>query len=305
MNIRLFAAVAALSSLGALPAFAQAEIVADPAFPCDTPFCQSYNEAAAPFKIFGETFYVGTTRLATLLINTGQGLILVDGGFPGAAPVIAENIRALGFDPADIVLLVNSHTHIDHVGSLAAFQQATGARVLASGPARAAMLAGHATPDDPQYRESDTPDFPPLTNVDEIADGESVRIGDTELTAVYTPGHTPGGTSWTWQECEGDVCFTVVYADSLNPISNDVFRYSDNPDYLETFRNSMAVTATLECDIPVSPHPEFVRLFEKQALMNEDGANPFVDTLGCARYALQYAETLGQRLATEQAAAAE
>lgn len=295
----LLAGVAAVAS----PALAQIEIAADPAFPCDNPFCESYNQPATPFKIFGDTYYVGTTRLSTLLIASDEGHILVDGGFPGAAPIIADNIRALGFDPADIKLIVNSHTHIDHVGSIAAFQQATGAQVAASPAAADAMEAGHAQPNDPQYRDTPNPDYPALTDVRRLADRESLTVGDNTITVVFTPGHTPGGTSWTWEECEGETCHTIVYADSLNPISNDVYRYSDNPDYLEGFRVSMAAVATLPCDIVIVPHPELVNIWDKLARTNEGGASPFVDPQGCARYALMFAENLGRRLATEEAAA--
>jgi metallo-beta-lactamase class B len=282
----------------ASPALSQTEIVADPAFPCEG-FCATYNEPQPPFKIFGGTYYVGTTRLSTLLITSDDGHILVDGGFPGAAPVIAENIRSLGFDPADIRLIVNSHTHIDHIGSIAAFQQATGAEVAASAAAADAMEAGHAMPNDPQYRDTPDPDFPPVANLRRVQDGEMLSVGDNTITAHFTPGHTPGGTSWTWQECEGETCYDIAYADSLNPISSDTFEYSANPDYLAAFRNSIQVVKDLPCDIAVVPHPELVGLLEKVAAGEPADADAFVDPGACAAYAEMFQALLEERLAQE------
>ncbi len=290
---------AAITAIGVAPALA-ADVIADPDFPCEG-FCAQYNEAQEPFKIFGDTYYVGTTRLTALLIDTGDGLILLDGGFPAAATVIADNIAALGYAVEDIALIGNSHTHIDHVGVIDALQKASGAPVAASPAAADAMERGHAMPNDPQYRDTEGYDYPPVSNIRRVSDGETITVGDTALTAVFTPGHTPGGTSWTWEECEDGECMTVVYADSLNPISNDTFRYSDNPDYLDAFRTSIARVAAMECDIAIVPHPELVGLLDKAARINEDGDNPFADPMGCARYAEMFAENLGRRLAQEEA----
>lgn len=290
---------ASLLATGA--AQADVEVTVDPDFPCEG-FCASYNEPAEPFRIYGETYYVGTTRLAAILIDTGDGLILLDGGFPGAAPVIADNIRALGFEVQNIKLIGNSHTHIDHVGVIDALQKATGATVLASPAAADAMEAGHAMPNDPQYRDTDGHDFPPVSNIRRLEDEEIVTLGNTNLMTVFTPGHTPGGTSWTWRECEADACRMIVYADSLNPVSGDAFRYSDDEAYLDGFRNSILKIAALPCDILVAPHPEFSGLWEQKAAA-EPGVNPFVDRQACNRYAVTAAENLGRRLAAEDAAA--
>ena len=75
------------------------------------------------------------------------------------------------------------------------------------------------------------------------------------LTAIATPGHTPGALSWHWGSCDGGVCRPIVYADSLTPVSNDTYRFSDHPAYLAAFRASIAKIAALPCEILLTPHP--------------------------------------------------
>lgn len=289
----LLAGVAGLAS----SAQAQMEIAADPAFPCNAT-CESFNEPQAPFHVHGSTWYVGTKQLSSLLIVSDAGHILVDTGYPAAAPVIAGNIAALGFDAADIRLIVNSHPHGDHGGALGTIQQATGATVAASPKSAEIMETGGPLEEDLFYRPRTAPDFPLATDVQRVADRETLTVGPNAVTAVFTPGHSPGGTSWTWESCEDGTCLDVVYVESLNPIAPAGWRFSDNPDHVATYRASAARIAALPCDIALAPHPETLDLLEKAARIGEDG-NPFVDPAACAAYAASYAEQLDELLATE------
>jgi len=134
--------------------------------------------------------------------------------------------------------------------------------------------------------------FPPVANTRALADGESITLGDTTLTLHATPGHTPGGASWTWRDCEGERCVNLVYADSLTPVSDEHYRFTDG-DRAATLRTSIDTIRTLPCDLLVSAHPDFSNLFERQA------RNQLVDPTACTRYADSASERLDQRLRDE------
>ncbi|MHB1329529.1 MAG: subclass B3 metallo-beta-lactamase [Gemmatimonadales bacterium] len=255
------------------------------------PSCAEWNQSTSPFQIFGNTYYVGTKGLASVLITSPDGHILLDGGLPNSAPLIEESIRALGFDIADVKLILNSHAHFDHAGGLAALQQASGARVAALSPSAAAIRQGNSSAEDPQFGE--LLGFPPVTNVVELVEGDTVRVASLAVVAHSTPVHTSGGTTWTWQSCEADRCVNLVFADSQTPISADGFRFSQRAD-TASFEPSFVLLEELPCDILITPHPGASSLWERHA-----SAGGLVDPSGCRRYAATARERLAQRLATE------
>jgi metallo-beta-lactamase class B len=212
-----------------------------------------WNKAGPPFRVHGNTYYVGTCGITSLLIVGDHGDILIDGGPADAADLIAANIRRLGFKPGDVKILLHSHEHHDHVGGMARLKQLTGAKLYASPFAAKALARGSPNPEDPQFELHNT--FP-ATSVDQVLVGDpKVVLGALELDGIATPGHTPGALSWHWRSCEGSVCKAMVYADSLTSVSGDAYRFSDHPAYLVQFRNSLDRVAALECDILLSPHP--------------------------------------------------
>jgi metallo-beta-lactamase class B len=258
---------------------------------CDN--CPEWNAARAPFKIHGNTYYVGVEGLSAVLITSAQGHILIDAGLPQSAKLIAANIKSLGFDIKDVKWLLSSHPHFDHVGGLAALQRLSGARVAASPESRQALLLGRALASDPQAGYGDFTAFPPLKSVTAIQDGASLVAGRTVVTAVFTPGHTPGGTSWAWPSCEAKQCVNIVFGDSLNPVSHDDYRFSAHPEYLKAFKRSIAVMRGLKCDILISAHPGFSNIFERAT------ANNTFDPQSCEKYADDAAARLSKRLAEE------
>ena len=280
-----------------------AQLVADAAKACDA--CAAWNAAQQPFRIFGDTYYVGTAELSAILIAGDGGLVLLDAALPQSAPLIERNIAALGFDTADIRLIVNSHTHFDHAGGLAAFARAArGATVAASPRAAEALRAGKPNPDDPQFTVADN-GFPPIPNVRVVRDGETLAVGDVRLTAHFTPGHTPGSTTWSWRSCEDARCLNVVYADSLNPVSADEFRFSGGagaPSVADAFEQSIRTVEALPCDVLLSPHPGFFGMQEKLQRRSAGETDVFVDSNACRAYAGAARTRLEQRLATERAA---
>jgi metallo-beta-lactamase class B len=259
--------------------------------------CAEWNAPRRPLRIYGNTYYVGTNGLSAILVTSRQGHVLIDGALPESAPHILANIRALGFRVQDIKLILNSHPHFDHSGGIAALQRASGA-VVAASPASAPVLQrGASGPDDPQYGELLA--FPAVSRVRVIADGDTVRVGPLALTAHFTPGHTPGGTSWSWRSCERGRCLEMVYADSQSPISAEGFRFTSSQTYpsaLADFERGFAVLERLRCDVLLTPHPEGSRLWERIA------ARDLVDRDACRRYAATARERLARRVASEREA---
>ena len=171
--------------------------------------------------------------------------------------------------------------------------------MYARAPAIDTLKRGLPDRTDPQFEVAEP--VAPVANIVTLADDGVVSVGPLALTAVASPGHTPGGTSWTWRSCEGDDCRQMVYADSLTAISDDVFRYSDDaahPGYLAAFRNTLARVAALDCDILVTPHPSASGLWNR---IGPRAAAPLMDTTACRRYAQGARQRLEKRLAEEAA----
>jgi metallo-beta-lactamase class B len=290
----VFAILFGLLSIGQI----QRPFTSDPSKVCQS--CDSWNAPCDPVRLFGNTFYVGTARLSSVLITSPRGHILLDGGLPQSAELIDRHIRQLGFKTEDVRLIVNSHGHYDHAGGIHALQYASGATVAASESGADALKRGENTVDDPQYgfgHESNA--FPKVSAVRVVKDGEVLRVGPVAITAHLTPGHTPGSTTWTWRSCEGSRCLDIVYADSLNAVSAPDFKYSSQPARVAAFRQSITLVAALPCDVMVSVHPEFSRLTEKIERHARGDANAFVDPNACRVYASSMLDVFEHRLADE------
>lgn len=281
---------------------AQSTLKPDP--PIDCSDCADWNRAVAPFKIFGNSYYVGVGGLSAILVTSPGGHALLDGGLPQSAALIDANIRTLGFTIADVRLIVNSHAHFDHAGGIAALQRASGAQVAASPAGARALERGEPVPDDPQFAFGRAFNaFPPVRNVREIKDGQELTAGSVRIKAHFTPGHTPGSTAWTWQSCEGARCLNLVYADSLTAVSAPGFRFTGDgktPSIAERFRKSIATVESLPCDIVVSTHPSFTDVERKLlARTKKPATDPFIDPNGCRVYAADARKRLEARLAEE------
>lgn len=256
-----------------------------------------------PFQIACNTYYVGPAGLSSILITSDAGHILIDGGLPQSAAVIDANISKLGFDIKDVRLIVNSHTHFDHAGGIADLQKLSQATVAVSAASAEALINGGPTDDDPQFafgRRANS--FPVVHNMQIVDDGEELRVGPIRITAHLTPGHTPGGTSWSWQSCESGRCFDMVYADSLNPVSAPEFRFTDADNQrvsINTFRHSIETIRELSCDILLSPHPGYFDMQGKMKLKHEGNIDAFVDAGACRRYADSALQQLERRIAQE------
>jgi metallo-beta-lactamase class B len=294
----------ALAFSMALAAASPRPFVADPPKKCDD--CGQWNRPREPFRVFGNTYYVGVHDLSSILITSEEGHILIDGALTQSAPLIDRSIRKLGFRTEDVKLIVNSHAHFDHAGGIAALRRASGATVAASAAGARAIASGMPSLDDPQYALGRAfMSFPPVADVRAVADGETLRVGPLAITAHLTPGHTPGSTTWTWRSCEGARCLDVVYADSVTSISAPGFRYLDERDGAapaDAFRRSLETIAALPCDILLAPHPGFVAIDDKLEKRRGGAAeNPFVERGACRAYAAEGLRKLDLRLTEERA----
>lgn len=251
-----------------------------------------WNEATAPRRIHGDTWYVGSCGISVILVATPAGHVLIDGGPAAVGPHVLANLRALGIDPHDVRHLLASHPHLDHAGGLAALQAASGATLLALPAAADAYRRGRGDRSDPQFETTEA--FAAVADVRTIADGESIEVGGLRFVAHATPGHTPGSTSWSWNSCDAAACVQVVYADSNSAISDDHYRYTDHPGYVAAFRAGQDALAKLPCDILLTPHPGGSALWERLR-----GEQALVDTGACKAYAGRGRAGLDARLEKE------
>lgn len=239
-----------------------------------------------PEHVFGNSYLVGFGGLNVALIRTSAGLILIDGAVPQSVRDVEANIRRLGFRIEDVKLILSTEPHWDHAGGLAALARDSGATVVASAWGTAALKRGISAADDPQADV--LVHFPAVQRLRVVRDGEAIRLGDTSVTALATPGHTPGSMSWTWKSCEKRQCHTMVFGSSMNPVSGDAYRFMDHPAVVASFRTSFARMRRLKCDTLFTAHPD-------QAGKARPGAT------ACRGYADASEARLNKRLADERA----
>lgn len=263
-------------------------------------YAKQWLEPQAPVRMHGQSYYVGFQGLGVVLIRTDAGLVLIDGGVPQAVRAIQANIRELGFDPRQIKYILVTEPHWDHAGGVAALARDSGATVIAGAAAVAELRRGNVGEDDPQA--SIHKPMSPVSRIRGVRDGEALRIGVT-IVARSTPGHTRGSTSWQWQSCEGKACATFVFSASINPVSDDHYRFTDHPERVALLRRGAAKLASLRCDIAIPSHPGTNDTLKHLAALERSRTpNPLIEKDPCKALAATYAERLDARLAKEKPA---
>jgi len=250
---------------------------------------QAPDAATAPFKIGEGLYYVGSFDYAAYLIATKAGLIVLDGGDAETGKQIVGNIRTLGFDPANVKILLNTHQHFDHAAGLAAVKKAApGARLYASaadGPIIAA--GGRGDPflkGDRFYYEAVKPDVV-------LKDGQKVSLGGWTLTAHVTGGHTKGCTTWTFPvTVAGQVRQAHVHCSSSVLPGYKLGKVETYPGQTADYEKSFATWKSLPCDVFLGSHASFFDMAAKKKALDAGKADAFVDPAGCkAFYARQEA----------------
>lgn len=247
----------------------------------------------APFHLIGNIYYIGSAGLACYLIKTSEGEILLDSGYPDMASQIEGNVQQLGFKLSDVKILINSHAHIDHGGGMGQLKMDTGAKLVAM--AEDAPFFENGGHNDVLF--GDRSPFPPVHVDRVIHDGDTVKLGDTELTAHLTPGHTPGNTTWTMVAQDGGNSYDTVFFGIVMPFPNTVLASTPAyPNVGADWAKTMAVLPTLKCEVFLASNGSFYDMAKKHdtALQHPD-PNPFVDPAGCRAF-VERAEASYQNL---------
>jgi metallo-beta-lactamase class B len=270
--------------------------VAAPSVPSD------WSAPTDPFRVADNLYYVGTAGISAWLITTPEGHIVIDGAMPTSAPLIQSSIRRLGFQPKDVKILLNTHAHFDHTGGLADLKRDTGARLLANPADRTALETGIY----PGWEEVRDLDFAPVKVDGDLKDGLPVRLGDAVLTPHFTPGHSPGCTTWTFRATDRGRPLDVLLYCSTSVAANRLVSRERGPQYPEIvadYRNSFARLKTLKADVFLAPHGEQFGLEAKRAKLKSDGVNPFVDPEELARRVTASEADFSRELARQEARA--
>jgi metallo-beta-lactamase class B len=264
-----------------------------------------WNKPQKPFRVIDNVYYVGTAGVSAWLIWTLQGFILIDGGLPESAAIIEANIKELKFDIKDVKILLNSHAHFDHAGGLAKLKRDSGARLTASAGDKAILERGRVT-----FGPSQANPYPRVTVDRTIKDGDTVMLGGVVLTAVVTPGHSPGCTNWTMPVVEGSTDHNVVFFCSMtvagNPLVNNKVHTTIATDYKTSFGRLKKINA----DVLLAAHGEQMGLAKKVATVEANeknrllGApNPFVVKGEFQQLVAAQEKSFDAELAKQQAAA--
>jgi metallo-beta-lactamase class B len=229
----------------------------------------------APFpahKVIGNVYFVGSAELASFLITTPQGHILINSDFEATVPVIRASVEKLGFKFTDIKILLGSHAHGDHMEGDAMVKELSGARVMAM------------EQDVPWLRKM-TPGGKPHPIDHILKDGEEVKLGGTTLTAHLTAGHTPGCTTWTTKVDENGKSYNVLIVCSVGVNPGTVLvNNKDYPSIAGDYARSFKVLRTMPVDVFLGAHGSFYGLQAKYAKLQGGGANPFIDPAGFKAY---------------------
>ena len=256
-----------------------------------------WTTAATPHRVAGPVYFVGTQGIASFLITTDAGHILLDPGLEETLPLLTRSIAALGFEYRDVKLLLNSQAHYDHAASLARIKRETGARLEVMA-ADAELLAAGGRGD---FVLGEEYMFPPVVTDRQLRDGDIVTLGNVRLTARHTPGHTKGATTFVMTAIADGQAHQVVFATSTTV--NPGTRLVNNPKYpglVEDWQRTYAILDALSPGVWVSAHSPVFEMAAKSSRVGR-GSNPYVDPVGYRRFLAASRERFAKLLAEELA----
>jgi metallo-beta-lactamase class B len=259
---------------------------------------ETWNAPTEPFRVVGNVYYVGTAGLSSFLITSSQGHVLIDTGLPEANPQIKANIEKLGFKVGDIKQLLNTHAHLDHTGGLAELKKETGASFAASAGDKPLLEGGYY----PGQENESALAFPPLKVDRVVGEGDKVTVGDTSLTALMMPGHSPGCTTWTMTARENGKDYRVLFFCSATVALNKLVGTPTHPTIVADYRQTFVRARDLKVDVFLAPHPEMFGMAEKRGSIREGGPNPFVKEGEFNAYAAELETRFETELAKQTAA---
>jgi metallo-beta-lactamase class B len=244
---------------------------------------RAWNRPVKPFRVVGNIYYVGVEGVASYLITTPQGHILMDSGLPETVPRIQDSLSQLGFKLEDVKVLINSHAHFDHAGGFAQLKKLTGAKLMIS--EADAKLISDGGRSDFQWRDKTSFHFEPAVVDRLLRDKDKVELGGVKMVARLTPGHTKGCTTWTMKVRDAGRDLDVVFVGSTTIPGYTLVNNSAYPNIIQDYAYTFALLKTLKCDVFLAPHGSFFALDEKRALLEKGTkTNPFIDPPGYRRF---------------------
>lgn len=265
------------------------------------PAQNDWTEPFPAFRIAGNLYYVGSKGLASYLITTADGHILINSDTEANVPLIRSSVESLGFKFSDIKILLISHAHWDHNAASDAIKKLTGAQYMVMDADVSVVESGGKT--DFQYGNDASTHYAP-TKVDRILhDRDEVKLGNTVLTAHLTPGHTKGCTTWTMQVNDGSKMRDVVIVGSPNV--NPGYKLIDNklyPGIARDFARTFEVLKSLSCDYFLGAHGSYYGLESKYARLKAGVSNAFIDPNGYKNYVAEREQAFRRELARQKAA---
>ncbi|MEZ5385992.1 MAG: subclass B3 metallo-beta-lactamase [Prosthecobacter sp.] len=253
-------------------------------------------EPFPPHKIAGNLYYVGSKDLASYLIATPEGHILINSSLEGSVPLIRASIEKLGFKLSDVKILLISHAHSDHCAGSAETIKQTKAQHFVMAEDADAVESGGAVK---SRLKASYLKLPPAKVDRRLKDGEEVTLGGSTVVAHLTPGHTPGCTTWT-MKVDG-LNAVIIGSPNVNPgyiLVNNKDYPTIAADYEKTFR----VLKSLPVDLFLGAHGGYYDMTTKHArFLVAGGDNPFIDPAGYARYVANREKAFRTELAKQQA----
>jgi metallo-beta-lactamase class B len=254
-----------------------------------------------PFHIAGNLYYVGSQDLASYLIVTPKGNILINSSFERSVPLIKSAIEQLGFKYGDTKILLISHAHPDHDAGSAQIIKDTGARYMVMDGDVSVVESGGKT--DFNYA---TTTYPPAKVDRVLHDGDTVRLADSVLIAHKTPGHTRGCTTWTLHVKQSGRWLNVVIVGSwnVNPGFRLVAKGAQPESYAgiaADYERTFEVLKSLPCDIFLGAHGQYFNMLGKlDQLKASPGADVWIDPQGYQRAVAEKEQAFREELKKQQ-----
>ncbi len=243
----------------------------------------SWTEPFPPHRIAGNLYYVGSADLASYLITTPEGHVLINSSLEESVPLIGASVEKLGFQFKDIRILLISHAHSDHCAGSAEIVKQTGAKYWVMEQDADAVENGGAKK--ARVGKGDYTQFPAAKVDRRLKDGEEVKLGDAVLVARLTAGHTPGCTTWTMQVTNEGKPLNAVIIGSPNVNPGYVLVGNKNyPGIATDYEKTFQVLKALPVDLFLGAHGGYYGMEAKHARLGTSAVNPFIDPQGYLRY---------------------
>ena len=252
-----------------------------------------------PFRVWGNLYFVGTEPASTHIIDTGDGLIMLDSGYQHSLYLVLHNMYTLGLNPMDLKAIVHTHGHVDHCGATKALVEMTGAKTFLGAPDQdyvngqlnlswAKELGVHMEPFEPDVL---------------LYDGDCISLGDTFIEAVATPGHTPGAMSYLFDITDNDKTLTAGLhgGAGINSMTKEFLdRYNLSYDCRTDFIASMDRLKKLKVDIFLGNHAYQNQTVQKSQALQAGNTDAFIDPNEWALFAKKCRDNLYAQIEKEK-----